>query len=50
MRWQEVAFSAGSIIFCIGLIPMLRAESKPPLTHPSLRALRSLYMQLLSEA
>ncbi len=31
MRWQDVVFTIGSIVFCITLVPMLRAEHKPPL-------------------
>lgn len=31
MIWQDVAFTLGSLVLCITLIPMLRTDHHPPL-------------------
>lgn len=31
MRWQDLVFTAGSVMFCVTLVPMLRAKTPPPL-------------------
>ena len=31
MRWQDYVFTFVSLVFCVTLVPMIRAQTKPPL-------------------
>lgn len=43
MRWQDYVFTGGSVLFCVTLVPMLRAAHKPPL-HSSLPIALTLFV------